>query len=66
MTKIEINIFQDDDGDWIAAFASMPAFSAFGATKAKALAEFLVATRLLKEAEIEYIIEKSELSPQTP
>ena len=66
MTKIEINLFLDDDHDWVACFASMPSFSAFADTRAEAVADLCRAVDLLDEAELERIIEKGELNPQTP
>ncbi len=45
-----IELFVDDDGDWLAHFAEMPSISAFGATPEKAVAELAVAWQLVKES----------------
>jgi predicted HicB family RNase H-like nuclease len=45
-----VELFVDDDGDWLAHFAEMPNISAFGPTPEKALSELATAWRLVKEA----------------
>lgn len=44
-----VEMFLDDQGDYIAHFAELPNVSAFGRTPAKALAELAVAWNLVKE-----------------
>ena len=44
-----INLFKDDDGEWIAHFMELPHISAFNDTPEKALHELEVVWRLLKE-----------------
>jgi predicted HicB family RNase H-like nuclease len=44
-----IEMFLDDQGDYVAHFAELPNVSAFGRTPAKALAELAVAWNLVKE-----------------
>jgi len=44
-----VNLFQDDDGDWLAHFMELPNVSAFGATPEKALSELSIAWELVKE-----------------
>jgi len=45
-----IELFVDDDGDWLAHFAELPNISAFGPTPEKALGELAVAWQLAREA----------------
>ena len=45
-----VELFVDDDGDWVAHFAEMPDISAFAGTPEKALSELAIAWRLVKEA----------------
>jgi predicted RNase H-like HicB family nuclease len=45
-----VELFVDDDGDWLAHFAEMANISAFGPTPEKALRELATAWRLVKEA----------------
>jgi predicted HicB family RNase H-like nuclease len=45
-----VELFVDDDDDWLAHFSEMPNISAFGPTPEKALSELAVAWRLVKEA----------------
>jgi predicted HicB family RNase H-like nuclease len=48
-----INLFLDDDGDWIAHFVELPNISAFGSTAAKALKELDEAWMATKESYIQ-------------
>jgi predicted HicB family RNase H-like nuclease len=45
-----VELFFDDDGDYLAHLAEMPNVSAFGPTPQKALAELAVAWDLVKES----------------
>jgi predicted HicB family RNase H-like nuclease len=45
-----VELFVDDDNDWLAHFAEMPEISAFGPTPEKALSELATAWRLVKES----------------
>jgi predicted HicB family RNase H-like nuclease len=45
-----VEMFLDDDGDYLAHFAEMPNVSAFGRTPEKALAELATAWELVKES----------------
>ena len=44
-----VNLFFDEDGDYLAHLAEMPNVSAFGPTPAKALAELKTAWQLMKD-----------------
>ena len=44
-----VNMYQDDDGDWLAHFMELPNVSAFGPTPEKALKELAIAWELVKE-----------------
>ena len=44
-----VNLFLDEDGDYLAHFLELPSVSAFGSTPAKALAELKTAWTLMKE-----------------
>ena len=44
-----VNLFLDEDGDYLAHFVEMPNVSAFGPTPTKALAELKEAWELMKE-----------------
>lgn len=44
-----INVFFDEDGDYLAHLVELPNVSAFGATPAEALAELKTAWELMKE-----------------
>ena|SRR5487761_936079 len=48
-----VEMFLDDQGDYVAHFAELPNVSAFGRTPAKALAELAVAWNLVKEVYIQ-------------
>ena len=45
-----INIFLDEDGDWLAHFVELPNISAFAATPQRALAELVQAWKGVKES----------------
>lgn len=45
-----VELFLDDDGDWLARFEEMPEVSAFGATPEKALSELDAAWKLVKKS----------------
>jgi predicted HicB family RNase H-like nuclease len=45
-----VEVFLDDDGDYLAHLAEMPNVSAFGPTPEKALAELAIAWQLVKES----------------
>jgi predicted HicB family RNase H-like nuclease len=45
-----VNLFLDDDGDWIAHFNELPNVSAFGSTSVKALKELDEAWAATKES----------------
>ena len=45
-----VNLFQDEDGDWLAHLVEMPGISAFADTPTKALAELTVAWEAAKES----------------
>lgn len=45
-----INVFFDEDGDYLAHFVELPNVSAFGPTPAVALAELKIAWQLVKES----------------
>ncbi len=45
-----INIFQDEEGDWIAHLVEMPSVSAFGDTPQTALDELILAWEGVKES----------------
>lgn len=45
-----INVFLDEDGDWLARFMELPNVSAFGPSPEKALKELEVAWQLVKES----------------
>jgi len=47
-----VEIFLDDQGDYVAHFAELPNVSAFARTPAKALAELAVAWELVKEVSV--------------
>ena len=44
-----VNLFLDEDGDYQAHFVELPNVSAFGPTRANALAELKAAWELMKE-----------------
>ena len=44
-----VNLFQDDDGDWLAHFMELPNVSAFGPSPERALKELEAAWGLVKE-----------------
>jgi predicted RNase H-like HicB family nuclease len=44
-----INLYVDEQGDWLAHFQEMPNISAFGDTPEQALAELKLAWELVKE-----------------
>ncbi len=48
-----INVYLDDDGDYLAHFAELPTISAFGSSPAKALKELAVAWKATKETYID-------------
>ena len=45
-----VNLFQDQDGDWLAHLVEMPGISAFANTPAAALAELTIAWEAAKES----------------
>jgi len=45
-----VNLFLDEDGDWLAHFMELPNISAFGPTPERALKELEVAWELVKES----------------
>ena len=45
-----VNLFQDEDGDWLAHLVEMPGISAFADTPTEALAELTVAWEAAKES----------------
>ncbi len=45
-----INLFLDEEGDWMAHFLEMPNISAFGSTPGKAIKELEVAWEVTKES----------------
>ena len=45
-----INLYFDDQGDWLAHFQEMPNISAFGDTPQEALEELKIAWELIKES----------------
>ena len=45
-----VNLFQDEDGDWLAHLVEMPGISAFADTPAAALTELAVAWEAAKES----------------
>ena len=45
-----VNLFQDEDGDWLAHLVEMPGISAFADTPAAALAELSIAWEATKES----------------
>lgn len=45
-----VELFVDDDGDWLAHVAELPSVSAFGSTPEEALRELAIAWRLVKES----------------
>ena len=45
-----VNLFQDEDGDWLAHLVEMPGISAFADTPGKALAELATAWEAAKES----------------
>jgi len=57
-----VNLFLDEDGDWLAHFLEMPGISAFGDTPEAALAELEKAWRLAKRS----YEENSESIPVAP
>ncbi|MGL5874524.1 MAG: type II toxin-antitoxin system HicB family antitoxin [Xenococcaceae cyanobacterium] len=44
-----INLYKDDDGDWIAHFAELSNISAFGDSPQRAIAELKTAWEMVKE-----------------
>ena len=57
-----VNLFFDEDGDYLAHLVELPNVSAFGATPAKALSELKTAWELMKEC----YREDGEPIPQAP
>ena len=57
-----VNIFLDEDGDYLAHFVELPNVSAFGSTPDEALRELKTAWELMKEC----YQEDGELIPQAP
>ncbi len=57
-----VNLFLDEDGDYLAHFVELPNVSAFGGTPAEALAELKQAWELMKEC----YEEDGEPIPQAP
>ncbi len=53
-----VELYRDDDGDWLAHFEEMPNISAFGPTPEQALKELDIAWRLVKES---YAAEKKPI-----
>ena len=49
-----VNVFLDEEGEYMAHFAEMPNVSAFAETPAKALKELSIAWRLMKESFTEH------------
>ena len=45
-----VELYVDDDGDWLVHFEEMPNISAFGPTPEDALRELAIAWRLVKES----------------
>ncbi len=45
-----VNLFQDEDGDWLGHLVEMPSVSAFAGTPAEALAELAAAWEAAKES----------------
>jgi predicted RNase H-like HicB family nuclease len=45
-----VELFVDEDGDWLAHFAELPNVSGFAPTKEKALDELAIAWDLVKES----------------
>jgi predicted HicB family RNase H-like nuclease len=45
-----VNIFQDEDGDWVAHFEEMPNISAFAETPENSLSELSIAWEGVKES----------------
>lgn len=48
-----VNLYRDEDGDWLAHFVELPNVSAFADTPEQALAELDTAWRLVKQSYIE-------------
>jgi len=48
-----VNLFLDEDSDWLVHFVELPQISAFGNSPEKALAELDIAWELVKESYIE-------------
>ncbi|MGH7841624.1 MAG: toxin-antitoxin system HicB family antitoxin [Candidatus Binataceae bacterium] len=57
-----VELFIDEDGDWMAHLAELPNVSAFGPTMEKALDELAVAWELVKES----YLEEGEAAPVAP
>ena len=57
-----VNLYFDEDGDYLAHFVELPNVSAFGPTPAKALTELKAAWTLMKEC----YEEDKEPIPQAP
>ena len=57
-----VNLFLDEDGDYLAHFVELPNVSAFGPTPSEALTELKVAWALMKEC----YQEDEEPIPQAP
>ncbi len=47
-----VNIFLDEDNEWLAHFVELPHISAFAATPDEAVKELKLAWKLTKEAQI--------------
>ena len=45
-----VNLFQDEDGDWLGHLVEMPSISAFAGTPAEALAELALAWEAARES----------------
>ena len=57
-----VELFLDDDGDWLAHFGEMPNVSAFGGTPEEALTELKTAWDVVKES----YVAKGETVPTAP
>ena len=49
-----INLFQDEEGDWIAHLVEMPSVSAFAETPQTALNELIIAWEGIKESYLKH------------
>lgn len=48
-----VNLYMEDDGDWLAHFAELPEVSAFGKSPEQALAELHIAWQATKETYVD-------------